>query len=69
MGHQHAHLLERALVQQQVDTFPGGELALLVLGLDAYCTAAFQRLGLQTFERLNRSFVAMVMALQGRRLD
>ncbi len=41
---EHVQLLERASVQQQVEPLARGELALLVLRLDALLPAAEQRL-------------------------
>ena len=41
---QHVQLLERALVEEVVDPFPGGHLALGVLPLDRFLTAGVQRL-------------------------
>jgi hypothetical protein len=37
---EHVELFERALVQQQIDALASGQLALGVLGFDAFCAAA-----------------------------
>ena len=70
---EHIQLLERASVQQQVEPLARGELALLVLRLDALLPAAEQRLLFalaQVFElltcRLHRMCGAETPALRHR---
>jgi hypothetical protein len=41
----HVELLERALVEQQIDALAGGQLSALVLGVDPRLSAAEPRLG------------------------
>ncbi len=53
---EHVELLERALVHQQVDALARGELAALVLRLDARRAAAFARLGAALFELVDDLF-------------
>ena len=40
MLHEHVEFLERAMVEQKLDTFARGELAALVLGVDTLLAAA-----------------------------
>ena len=47
---EHVELLERALVEQQFDALARGELAALVLGLDALFAAAEPGLGPPRFQ-------------------
>ena len=47
MGGQRVHLLERALVEEDVEPLARSELAALVLGLDAFGTAALAAESLQ----------------------
>ena len=44
MADQHVHLLEGAFVEQMGDSFPGGELALLVLAVDCPAAPGVERL-------------------------
>ena len=39
MSDEHVKLLEAALVQQQIESFPGGKLALSMLAINALLTA------------------------------
>ncbi len=47
---EHVELLERALVEQEFDALAGGQLAALVLRLDALLPAAELRLGAPLFQ-------------------
>ena len=55
VGDEHVEFLERAFVEQQIDTLPCGELAATVLRIDPCLTAAQTRIfaaPLQLFENV-----------------
>ncbi len=53
---EHVELLERVLVHQEIDALAGGELAALVLRLDARFPAAEAGIGAAIFELLEDVF-------------
>jgi hypothetical protein len=57
---EHVELLERAFVEQELDALAGGELAALVLRLDALVAAAGPRLFAALFEFVEDVFHALV---------
>ena len=52
VGLEHVELFEAALVEQDFDPFAGGQLALGVLGVDAFLATAKARLGAAVLEFL-----------------
>jgi len=58
MADEHVHLVERPFVQEQFDTFTGGELALLVLAIDSPLAPGMLRLFTQLPQFLDAFFGA-----------